>query len=182
MKALRISASSISALPIPALAAAIVCLSAVAFEAGAAADLPVLKSGLWEVTRGSSQQGEPKHLTTMCLDESVQAEMREFSLGVAKEMCSQNERKVEGNRMTVSATCKLGPTTMKTHSVMVFTGNTSYHTDATAHYDPPFMNMTDTKSTVDGKWMGACKPDQQPGDIITETGQKINMKSMMMKK
>ncbi len=37
------------------------------------------------------------------------------------------------------------------------------------------------KSTVDGKWVGACKPDQQPGDIVTETGQKINMKSMMKK-
>jgi Protein of unknown function (DUF3617) len=180
MKATRVSALGISALRIPALAAAIGGLCAAAFGAGAA-DLPVLKSGLWEVTRASTQQGDSKHLTTMCLDESVQAEMREFSLGVAKEMCSQNDRKIEGNRMTVSATCKLGPTTMKTHSVMLFTGNTAYHTTATAHYEPPFMNMTDTQSTVDGKWVGPCKPDQQPGDIVTETGQKINMKSMMKK-
>ena len=84
-----------------------------------AADLPVLKSGLWEVTRTSTQQGDKKHFTTMCLDESVQSEMRDFSLNVAKEMCTQNERRIEGNRMTVKATCKLGPTTMKTESVMV---------------------------------------------------------------
>jgi Protein of unknown function (DUF3617) len=175
MKATRIPVRAIRVV-----AAAVAGLSAAAFAAGVA-DLPVLKSGLWEVTRASTQQNDSKHLTTMCLDESVQAEMREFSLGVAKEMCSQNDRKVEGNRMTVSATCKLGPTTMTTHSVMVFTGNSSYHTTATAHYDPPFMNMTDTQSTVDGKWVGACKPGQQPGDIVTETGQKINMKSMMKK-
>ena len=146
-----------------------------------AADLPVLKSGLWEVSRVSTQQGDQKHLTTMCLDDSVQAEMREFSMGVAKEMCTQNDRRVDGNRMTVKATCKLGPTTMKTESVMVFSGNTAYHTDATASYDPPFMNMSEAKSTIDGKWAGPCKPGQQPGDIVTETGQTINMKAMMKK-
>ena len=146
-----------------------------------AADLPVLKSGLWEVSRVTTQQGDRKHLTTMCLDDSVQAEMREFSMGVAKEMCTQNDRRIEGNRMTVKATCKLGPTTMKTESVMVFSGNTAYHTDATASYDPPFMNMSESKSTIDGKWSGPCKPGQQPGDIVTETGQTINMKAMMKK-
>ena len=146
-----------------------------------AADLPVLKSGLWEVSRMTTQQGDQKHLTTMCLDDSVQAEMREFSMGVAKEMCTQNDRRVEGNRMTVKATCKLGPTTMKTESVMVFSGNSAYHTDATASYDPPFMNMSESKSTIDGKWTGPCNPGQQPGDIVTETGQTINMKAMMKK-
>ena len=146
-----------------------------------AADLPVLKAGLWEVSRVSTKQGDTKHLTTMCLDDSVQAEMREFSTGVAKEMCTQNERRVDGNRMTVKAICKLGPTTMKTESVMVFTGNTAYHTEGTASYDPPFMNMSESKSTIDGKWTGPCKPGQQPGDIVTETGQTINMKAMMKK-
>src|SRR6266404_9647623 len=102
-----------------------------------AADLPVLKSGLWEVSRLSTQQGDKKHLTTMCLDDSVQAEMREFSMGVAKDMCTQNERRIDGNRMTVKATCKLGPTTMKTESVMVFNGNTAYHTDSSERYEPP---------------------------------------------
>ena len=68
----------------------------------------------------------------MCLDESVQAQMREFGTGATKEMCSQNERNVEGNRMTMSATCKLGQTTMKTQSVMTFNGNAAYHMEGTA--------------------------------------------------
>jgi Protein of unknown function (DUF3617) len=165
---------------IPVLFASI-AVAGIAASDARAADLPVLKSGLWEVSRVATQQGGKTHLTTMCLDDSVQAEMREFSMGVAKEMCAQNERTIEGNRMTVTATCKLGPTTMKTHSVMVFSGNTAYHTDATASYDPPFMNMTEAKSTIDGKWSGPCKPGQLPGDIVTETGQTINMKAMMKK-
>ena len=146
-----------------------------------AADPPVLKSGLWEVTRASSQRDSQARLTMMCLDDSVQAAMREFSMGVAKEMCTQNERRVEGNRMTVKATCKLGPTTMKTESVMIFNGNSSYHTEGSASYDPPFMNMTEAKSTIDGKWVGPCKAGQAPGDIVTETGEAINIKQMMKK-
>jgi Protein of unknown function (DUF3617) len=170
-----------SRISVLAISIAGLCAAGVAAFDSVAADLPVLKSGLWEVSRVSTQQGEKKHLTTMCLDDSVQAEMREFSMGVAKEMCAQNERVVEGNRMTVRATCKLGPTTMKTQSVMVFSGNAAYHTDATATYDPPFMNMTEAKSTIDGKWAGPCKAGQVPGDIVTETGQTINMKAMMKK-
>jgi hypothetical protein len=138
------------------ISALIVSFVGVSTAGGAcAADLPVLKSGLWEVSR--------------------------VSTGVAKEMCTQNDRRVEGNRMTVKATCKLGPTTMKTESVMVFSGNSAYHTDAIASYDPPFMNISESKSTIDGKWTGPCNPGQQPGDIVTETGQTINMKAMMKK-
>ena len=166
--------------------ALIVAIAAVCATAGTAldtfaADLPVLKSGQWEVLRSSTQQGDKKHLTTMCLDETVQAEMRDFSMNVAKEMCTQNERRIEGNRMTVKATCKLGPTTMKTESVMVFSGNTAYHTEGKASYDPPFLEMTEAKSVIDGKWTGPCKAGQVPGDIVTETGQTINMKAMMKK-
>jgi Protein of unknown function (DUF3617) len=144
-----------------------------------AAEPPVLKSGLWEVTRSSSQQPERKSLTTMCLDESVQAQMREFGMGAAKELCSQNERTVEGNKMTMSATCKLGQTTMKTSSLMTFFGNTSYHMDGTATYDPPMGTMKDMKTSVDAKWVGACRPGQQPGDVTLENGQTVNIKQMM---
>ena len=62
----------------PALVVAIAGLCAAGVAVGTyAADLPVLKSGLWEVTRSSTEQGSQKRLTTMCLDDSVQAEMRD---------------------------------------------------------------------------------------------------------
>jgi len=155
-------------------------LCSLALACGAlAAEPPVLKSGLWEVARSGSQQPERKSLTTMCLDESVQAQMREFGMGATKEMCSQNDRSVEGNRMTMTATCTLGQTTMKSSSVMTFNGNTAYHMDSSATYDPPMMNMTESKTSVDAKWVGPCKPGQQAGDVTLENGQTINIKQMM---
>lgn len=159
---------------------AIACFGLVGADAFAA-EPPILKSGLWELSRSTSQQPETKRITTMCLDESVQAEMREFGLGVARELCSKSDRRVEGDRLIIDAVCKLGVTTMTTRSVMTFSGNTAYHTEGSATYDPPLMNMTEAKSSIDGKWVGDCQPGQQPGDIKLESGQTINIKSMIRK-
>jgi len=41
--------------------------------------------------------------------------------------------------------------------------------------------MTDASSSIDGKWIGECKAGQQPGDITLESGQTINIKSMIRK-
>src|ERR1700704_2321416 len=92
--------------PLDLLASLVLCGTALAAEP------PVLKSGLWEVTRSNIQQADRKSVTTMCLDESVQAQMREFGTGATKEMCSQNDRSFSGNKMTMTATCTLGQTTM----------------------------------------------------------------------
>ena len=32
------------------------------------------------------------------------------------------------------------------------------------------MNMSEAKSSIDGKWVGECKAGQQPGDITLEIG------------
>ena len=165
--------------PLPTLSCTAALLG-LAFAGGAlAAEPPVLKSGLWEVFRTTTQQPDRKIQTTMCLDDSVQAQMREFGMGVAKEMCTQNPPNVEGNKMTVSATCKLGPTTLKSLSVTTFNGNASYHMDSSATYDPPLGSMADMKMSIDAKWVGPCKAGQLPGDMTLETGQTVNIKQMM---
>jgi Protein of unknown function (DUF3617) len=146
------------------------------------AEPPSLKPGLWEITRaGPPQQSERRQTATMCLDESVQAEMREFGMGVAKDLCTDNKRTFEANRLTVSAVCQMGPTKVTSRSVMTFTGNSSYHTEGSATYDPPMMNVSAAKFAVDAKWVGPCKPGQQPGDMTIDGGQTINVKSFMKK-
>ena len=34
----------------------------------------------------------------------------------------------------------------------------------------------DSTTTIEAKWLGACKPDQKPGDIVMPGGFKINIK------
>jgi hypothetical protein len=152
-----------------------------AASAAAAAEPPVLKSGLWEVVRAGGAPGDPKHLTTMCLDDSVQAEMRDFGMGMAKNICSRNDRSFDGTRMVINAVCQMGPTTLTSKSIMTFKGNTAYHTDVTAIYDPPMMGTRESKVAIDAKWTGPCKAGQKAGDMTMENGQQINIKSFMTK-
>jgi hypothetical protein len=34
----------------------------------------------------------------------------------------------------------------------------------------------DTVTKIEAKWLGACKPDQKPGDIVMPGGFKLNVK------
>jgi len=146
-----------------------------------AAEPPVLKAGLWEVVRSSAQEFGQKHVTTMCLDDSVQAEMREFGMGVAKTLCTQNERSFDGTRMTTSSVCKMGPSTITSKTVMTFKGNTSYHAEGSASFDPPMANVRESTMSIDARWTGPCKPGQQPGDMTLDNGQTLNIKQHMTK-
>ena len=41
----------------------------------------------------------------------------------------------------------------------------------------PMAGITNTKSVMVAKWVGPCKSDQKPGDVIVN-GQKMNLLSM----
>ena len=36
----------------------------------------------------------------------------------------------------------------------------------------------DSTTTIEAKWLGACKPDQKAGDIVMPGGVKMNVKDM----
>jgi hypothetical protein len=65
---------------------------------------------------------------------------------------------------------------------MTLTGDTGYRTEISATYDPPFMGMKDSKSTIEGKYVGPCRDGLVPGDFIMPGGQKVNMKAMLDRK
>jgi hypothetical protein len=161
-------------------AAALVAAAAFALIAAPAAaqDYPSLKAGQWELTTTTSQSADKPMKSTYCLDASVQKEMAGFGEGMRKEMCSKSTMKREGNRYVGEAECTLGNTTMKSRSVMTLTGDAGYRTEVKATYDPPFMGMKESTTTVEGRHVGACRDGLVPGDLVTATGQKINVKQL----
>ena len=42
--------------------------------------------------------------------------------------------------------------------------------------------IPDAVTTMEAKWMGACKADQKPGDIVMPGGMKMNIKDMQAMK
>ncbi|MFO1306710.1 MAG: DUF3617 family protein [Burkholderiales bacterium] len=147
--------------------------------APAAQDYPKLKSGQWELTVTSTRGTDTKaNKSTMCVDDAIQRDMMAMGSGMSKEMCTRNEMKRDGNRYIGSAECKIGESRITSRSVMTVNGDSSYHTEISATYDPPFMGMKESSTVLDGKLTGPCRDGMVPGDFVGPNGQKFNIRSL----
>jgi hypothetical protein len=153
-----------------------------ALPALAADDYPSLKPGQWEMTTTTAKGAAAPVKATLCTDASVQKEMASMGAGMRREMCSKSDIRHDGNRYVTDSTCKLGETRINSHSVMAMQGDSAYRTEVSATYDPPFMGMKESTTTVEGRFVGPCRDGLQPGDYVTATGQKINMKGIADRK
>jgi hypothetical protein len=164
-------------------AAALLWLAIAAVAAASPQDFPKLKPGLWEVSMmAAGRDGQPPRVTMMCLDDSVQQDMYRMSTGMMAGMCSRHDIKVAGNKVTTIANCDLGVTKLQSQSVMTLAGNTAYHTEAHAMFDPPMNGAKESTTIIDGKHLGACKPGQQPGDMTLPGGQTVNVRQLLGRK
>jgi hypothetical protein len=164
------------------LAAAVAVTLAVTLAAAApaaaagAADFPTLKNGQWEMTTRFGAAGNPPRTATICLDATTQKAMLDMSAGMQKEMCTRMDMRRDGPKFITDAECKLGESVVKSHGVMTMIGDSAYHTETSATFDPPLnKDMRESKTVIDGKYTGACRDGLQPGDMVTGNGQKINL-------
>jgi hypothetical protein len=157
-----------------------VAIACIAFAGCALAqDYPKLKSGHWELTITTSKANNaPPQKSTMCVDDAIQREMMSMGAGMSREMCTKNEFKRDGARFVGNAECKMGESRIISRSVMTLTGDTAYRTEINATYDPPFMGMKDSQTTLDGKYLGACPAGMAAGDVVGPGGQKINIRGL----
>jgi len=147
-------------------------------NAAGPADFPTLKAGQWEmVTTPSTPGGQPRK-STICLDASTQKAMLDMSAGMQKEMCSRMDMRRDGAKFITDAECRLGTSVVKSHAVMTMIGDSAYRTESSATFDPPFNNLRDAKTVIEGKYVGACRDGLKPGDVVTASGQKINLREL----
>ena len=78
--------------------------------------------------------------------------------------------------------------TITSHAEITGDFNSAYTVKSTSHSEGGPANVTrDSTTTVEAKWVGACKADQKPGDIVMPGGMKMNileldkLKAMMPK-
>ena len=159
-----------------------VCVAGLASVALAAAaqDLPKRKSGLWEIKTtslgtGKAAPGAEGASVQLCIDEKTDDAVTQQAIGMAKQNCSKQDIRRSGNQMVIDSVCKFGETTATTHSVFTGSFDSSYRVETRSTYDPPMMGMKEGNALIEAKWLGACKPDQRPGDMILGNGMKINM-------
>jgi hypothetical protein len=140
-------------------------------------DLPMRKAGLWEmkVTRIGSVL--PALTTQHCTDEVHEKDMSTSFLPLSKETCSRHEIAKTATGYVGDYTCAVGGVMITSHADITGDFNSAFTVKSTTHTErgdsgPKYDNAT----TIEARRLGACKPDQKPGDIVMPGGFKLNVK------
>ena len=146
---------------------------------GARADeLPIRKAGLWEMK--VMRAGSTTDLTMQqCTDETTDKEMSTSFSPMVKEICSKRDIQKTANGYVSDSTCGLASVSIVSHAEITGDFNSAYTVQSTSHSEGgPAAMKGDHVTTVEAKWLGACKADQKPGDIVMPGGLKMNIHDM----
>jgi hypothetical protein len=157
------------------------CLGAALLAAvpafGARADeMPVRKPGLWEMKIVKTGSALPEMTMQHCTDETTDKQMSTAFSPVAKETCSKRDISKTATGYVSDSVCGAGGVTMTSHADITGDFNSAYTVKSTVHSDKGAGGVHDITSTIEAKWLGPCKPDQKPGDIVMPGGFKMNIK------
>jgi len=133
-----------------------------------AADLPIRKPGLWEITRNFGDPKIPSSVERVCMDAATDQLLYKLGAGVSQKLCSKVDISSTAGKVLIESQCQIGGSKSTTRSVTSMSGDSAYHTDVTIHYDPPMFGKNDVASTQDAKWIGSCPADMKPGDLVVE--------------
>ena len=153
-------------------------LSLVAFSLlstwpAAAFDMPTRKPGLWQMTMKYEGAGSPSppQISQQCIDAATDKEMIAYGSNMSREMCSKQDIQKVGEKIIVDGACQIGAMSIRTRAEYsgnfdsVFMVNTNSITTG-----GPALSNGKSNMITEAKWMGPCKPDQKPGDMIMPVG------------
>jgi hypothetical protein len=139
-------------------------------------EMPLRKPGLWEMKIAKTGSVLPEMTMQHCTDETTDKQMSTAFSPVAKEACSKRDIAKTATGYVADSVCSVGGATMTSHADVTGDFNSAYTVKSTAHSDKGAGGVHDVTSTIEAKWLGPCKPDQKPGDIVMPGGFKMNIK------
>jgi Protein of unknown function (DUF3617) len=151
-------------------------LMAAATPGARAADLPIRKAGLWEMKVVRTGSPLPEMTMQHCTDETTDKQMSTAFSPLSKEICSKNDVLQTATGYATDSVCSVGGAAMTSHSDITGDFNSAYTVKTTTHSERGPAGLHDATMAIEAKYLGACKPDQKPGDIVMPGGFKINVK------
>jgi hypothetical protein len=145
-----------------------------------AADLPARKPGLWQLKLALEEFSTlPPQLAEHCIDAATDKLMDVTGSNMQQAACSKPDVQKVGSTFVVDSVCKMGPFAMSSHAVISGDLNSAYTVKVTSKQmgEPVAGIPASSSMTIDAKWVGACKADQKPGDMIMG-GRKVNVRDM----
>jgi hypothetical protein len=154
-------------------------LAVLSAQGAVAEDLPIRKPGLWEMKMVRTGSPIPGMTMQHCTDETTDKLMNDSASPLAKQACSKQDLKKTATGYVSDSVCGIGGASITSHSEIVGDFNSAYTVHSTSHSDKgPGGKPLDTTTAIEAKWLGACKPDQKPGDIVMPGGMKMNIKDI----
>jgi hypothetical protein len=142
-----------------------------------AVDLPIRKAGLWEMKMVRTGSPMPEMTMQHCTDETTDKSMSAAASPMSKEVCSKQDIQKTATGYVSDSVCSVAGISMTSHADITGDFNSGYTVKTTSHSEGGPAGMPrDSTMTIEAKWLGACKPDQKPGDIVMPGGFKINVK------
>ena len=130
-----------------------------------------------KVLRAGSQT--PEMTMQQCTDATTDKDMSTAFSPMAKEICSKQDIQKTSAGYVTDSVCGVAGMTIKSHAEITGDFNSAYTVKSTSHSDRSIGGAPrDTTTTIEAKWLGACKADQKPGDIMMPGGMKMNVKDM----
>jgi hypothetical protein len=163
-----------------ALSLGLCLLVAVPADRAAADDLPIRKAGLWEIKMARTGSPLPDMTMQHCTDETTDKDMNNMVSPMAKQICSKQDVQKTATGYVSDSLCSLAGVSIASHSEINGDFNSAYTVTTTSHSDLGNKGAPrDTVTKIEAKWLGTCKPDQKPGDIVMPGGGfKLNVKDM----
>lgn len=156
---------------------ALVLLELVLAPGAQATDLPVRKAGLWEMKMVKSGSQMPEMTMQHCTDESVDKFMSNSFSPLARQICSKQDIQKTATGYVSDSVCGIAGVTTTTHAEITGDFNSAYTVKSNSHAEGGLAGAGhDAATTIEAKWLGPCKPDQKPGDVVMPGGFKINIK------
>jgi hypothetical protein len=147
--------------------------------AASAVELPVRKAGLWEMKVLRTGSPAPDMTMQHCTDETTDKEMSTAFSPMGKEMCSKQDIAKTATGYISDSVCSVAGMSITSHAEINGDFNSAYTVKSTSHSEHgPSGVPRDSTTTIEAKWLGACKADQKAGDIMMPGGMKMNIKDM----
>jgi hypothetical protein len=144
-----------------------------------AVEMPTRKAGLWEMKVVRTGSPMPEMTMQHCTDQNTDKEMSSTFSPMSKDMCSKQDIQKTATGYVTDSVCAVGGMSITSHSDITGDFNSAYTVKSTSHNEGGSANLPrDSTTTIEAKWLGACKPDQKAGDIVMPGGVKMNVKDM----
>lgn len=148
-------------------------------EAASADELPTRKPGLWDIRMVETGSGVPGMTMQQCTDATTDKDMISTASPMAKEVCSKHDFRKAAAGYVADAVCTANGMAMTSHSEITGDFDSAYTVKVTSRYESgPGKPPRDLAMTIEAKWVGPCKPNQKPGDMVMPGGFTMNIKDI----